>query len=157
MVKQDSVDGKQKVVFDFPTDKQDTKVVCMSVDYLGEAVANIFNSYQVYAGHEIGLVTDLVSYSDVKDIVENAMVQAGDGKVEVLEREEVKLEQGVEQKDTYMKDLGQMFGHLAHSDAVTMRRSVAKTMQLVPSARPLLEWIEQNMNNEAFQEKLGLC
>ena len=76
--------------------------------------------------------------------------------------EQRELDQGYEEedhlepKDTYMKDLGQMFGHLAHSDAVRYRKAVAKTMKLVPSARPLGEWIEQNMNNEAFREKLGL-
>ena len=147
------VEGRKKVVFDVPTDKQDTKVVCMSVDDLGEAVANIFDSYQVYAGHEIGLVTDLVSYSEVRDIVQNAMDASVDGETPLIsETDEVKREDGV----AYMKDLGQMFSHLAHSDAVKMRRTVAKTMKLVPSARPLREWIEQNMNNEDFREKLGL-
>jgi hypothetical protein len=55
-----------------------------------------------------------------------------------------------------MKDLGPMFAYMAHSDAVKMRRSVAKTMKLIPSARPLRQWVEQNVDNVAFREKLGL-
>ena len=74
----------------------------------------------------------------------------------VLETEEVTKDEWVKEKDTYMKDLGQMFAYMAHSDAVKMRRSIAKTMKLVPSARPLRQWIEQNVDNAAFREKLGL-
>jgi uncharacterized protein YbjT (DUF2867 family) len=151
------VEGKQRFEFDLPSDMNDTKVVCMSVDYLGEAVANIFDSYQVYSGHELTLVTDLVSYLDVKEIVEKVVLQTDEGGEAVaLEAEEVKLDEALKVNDTYMKDLGQMFSHLAHSDAVRMRRSVAQTMQLIPSARPLRQWIEKNMNDEAFREKLGL-
>ena len=150
-----TAEGKQNVTFDIPSPKKETKVVCMSIDEVGTAVANIFDSYQVYAGHEIGLLTDLVSYSDVKEFVEDSIMETDD-KVQVTQKEEVEGETRIEPKDTYMKDFGSMFGHLAHSDAVRMRRSVAKTMKLVPSARPLREWIEMNMNNEAFREKLGL-
>jgi hypothetical protein len=38
----------------------------MSVEDLGTAVANIFDSYQVYAGHEIGLVTYFVMITGSK-------------------------------------------------------------------------------------------
>ena len=147
-------DGKEKLVLTVPL-KNDKKVMCMSVDDLGPAVANIFDSYQVYAGHEVGLVTDFVSVSEVRDIIDDVFLKRGDSDM-VLETEEVSQEEWIAAKDTYMKDLGQMFAYLAHSDAVKMRRSVAKTMKLVPSARPLREWIEQNVENVAFREKLGL-
>ena len=147
-------DGQEKLVLTVPL-KNDKKVMCMSVDDLGPAVANIFDSYQVYAGHEVGLVTDFVSVSEVRDIIDDVFLKRGDSDM-ILETEEVSREDWVKAKDTYMKDLGQMFAYLAHSDAVKMRRSVAKTMKLVPSARPLREWIEQNVDNVAFREKLGL-
>ena len=57
---------------------------------------------------------------------------------------------------SYMKDLGQMFAHLSHTDAVKKRHSIAKTMKLVPSARPLKTWVEENKDNPSFREKLGL-
>jgi len=43
--------------------REEPKIMCMSVDELGPAVANIFESYQVYAGREIGLMTDFVTVS----------------------------------------------------------------------------------------------
>lgn len=55
-----------------------------------------------------------------------------------------------------MKDLGQMFRYMSHPDAVKQRRSVAKTLKLVPEARSLRMWVEQNKDNVAFREKLGL-
>lgn len=170
----DEATGKEKFVLTLPL-KDDTKVMCMSVDDLGPAVANIFDSYQVYAGHEIGLVTDFVTAQEVRDIIEEVFLSeesktsgAGDksssaaataatSKSEVvLEMEEIKSEEWLEAKDTYMKDLGQMFAYMSHSDAVKSRHSVAKTMKLVPSARPLRQWVEQNVDNAAFREKLGL-
>jgi NmrA-like family len=154
MIERRNVDGKEKLVLTVPI-KNDKKVMCMSIDDLGPAVANIFDSYQVYAGHEVGLVTDFVSVSDVRDIIQEVFLQDDNANV-VLETEEVSTEEWVELKDTYMKDLGQMFAYMAHSDAVKMRRSVAKTMKLVPSARPLRQWVEQNVDNAAFREKLGL-
>jgi hypothetical protein len=45
---------------------------------------------------------------------------------------------------------------MSHTDAVKKRRSIAKTMELVPSAQPLKEWIRRNKDNAEFREKLGL-
>lgn len=154
----DDTTGKERFVLTLPL-KDDTKVMCMSVDDLGPAVANIFDSYQVYAGHEIGLVTDFVTAKEVRDIIEEVFLQEENkdsAKQVVLETEEIQSEDWVQAKDTYMKDLGQMFAYMSHSDAVKMRHSVAKTMKLVPSARPLRQWVEQNVDNAAFREKLGL-
>lgn len=155
MIERRAVDnGEDKFVLTVPL-KNDKRVMCMSVDDLGPAVASIFDSYQVYAGHEVGLVTDFVSVAEVRDIIEDVFLQENNADV-VLETEEVSTEEWIKAKDTYMKDLGQMFAYMARSDAVKMRRSVAKTMQLVPSARPLRQWVEQNVDNAAFREKLGL-
>lgn len=144
----------QGIIGEIPQEKFDAKVVCMSIDDLGPAVANIFDSYQVYAGHEIGLVTDFASYADVKEMMESVSSQAESTS---LKNENDDGNGGTKRsKHSFMRDFGQMFGTLAHSDAVRMRRSVARTMQLVPSARPLREWIELNRNNAAFREKLGL-
>jgi uncharacterized protein YbjT (DUF2867 family) len=150
----DGDDGANRLVLSVPL-KNDVKVMCMSVDELGPAVANIFDSYQVYAGHEIGLVTDFVTVKEVKDIIEEVFFRGSSAEM-VIETEERTTDQWVEAKDTYMKDLGPMFAYMAHSDAVKMRRSVAKTMKLIPSARPLRQWVEQNVDNVAFREKLGL-
>lgn len=147
-------DGVEKFVMKVPL-KDDKKVMCMSVDDLGPAVANIFDSYQVYAGHEIALVTDFVSVNDVRDVIEDVFLQDDDQDI-ILETEEVSVEKWVEATDTYMKDMGQMFVYMAHTDAVKMRHSIAKTMKLVPSARPLRRWVEQNIDNAEFREKLGL-
>ncbi len=139
------------VVLNVPKEKQDTKVVCMSIDDLGVAVASIFDSYQVYSGHEIGLVTDFASANDIKVLMEQMILESSDGTTVKEEKITEKITH-----PTYMKDFGQMFGNLAHSEAVKRRRSVAKTFQLIPSARPLKEWIEMNANDESFREKLGL-
>jgi nucleoside-diphosphate-sugar epimerase len=146
--------GTDKLVMTVPL-KDDQKVMCMNIDDLGPAVANIFDSYQVYAGREVGLVTDFISVADVRNIIEDVFLQDENSNV-VLETAETSTEQWLEVKDTYMKDLGQMFVYMSHTDEVKMRRSIAKTMKLVPSARPLRQWIEQNVDNVAFREKLGI-
>jgi hypothetical protein len=145
-------DGQDKFVLTLPL-KDDTKVMCMSIDDLGPAVANVFDSYQVYAGHEIGLVTDFVSITEVKDMINEVFLQDEDTPM-MLETEDIS--NFLELKDTYMKDLGQMFAYMAHTEAVKKRHSIAKTMKLVPSARPLRQWIKANVDNVAFREKLGL-
>jgi len=150
---------KQKLVLTLPLKDNNTKVMCMSVDDLGPAVSNIFDSYQVYAGHEIGLVTDFVSVAEIRDMLMAVVTEdkAGGGTT-VIETETVTREDWIEmtKNDTYMKDLGQMFAYLSHTDAVKKRHSIARTMKLVPSARPLKMWVEQNKDNPAFREKLGL-
>ena len=149
-------DGKEKFILTLPL-KDDTKVMCMSIDDLGPAVANVFDSYQVYAGHEIGLVTDFVTIAEVKDMINEVFLPREDGNGDeamMVETEDITAT--LEPKDTYMKDLGSMFAYMAHTEAVQKRHSIAKTMKLVPSARPLRRWIEANVDNVAFREKLGL-
>ena len=141
--------GKEKVVLQIPT--KDAKFMCMSVEELGPAVANIFDSYQCFAGHEIGLVTDFCTVSQVQEILQDVF----NDQIEI-ETEQVDAKDWIEARDTYMKDLGQMFAGLSHADAVKHRHSIAKTYQLIPNARNLRQWVEQNKENPAFREKLGL-
>lgn len=115
---------------------------------------------QVYAGHEIGLVTEFVTVSEVADIITNVYSANNDGattteKLEI-QKEEVETDKWIEAQDTYMKDFGQMFAYMAHSEAVQQRRSIAQTLQLVPNAQPLKEWIKKNKDDPEFREKLGL-
>lgn len=177
---------KNKLVLTIPL-KNDQKVMCMSVEDLGPAVANIFDSYQVYAGHEVCLLTDFVSISEVRDMIEEVFLQSDNTKAIRLqtsedaflssttstsssiedERDPINTEEEnqskienkhvtIEAKDTYMKDLGQMFAYMSHTSAIKNRHSIAKTMKLVPSAKPLRLWIQQNVDNVTFREKLGL-
>lgn len=140
----------EKLVLTVPVDK-DSKVMCMSVDDLGPAVSNIFDSYQVYAGHEIGLVTDFVTVAEICDAL-NAVSGTTVETKTVTKEEWIR----VASDSAYMKDMGQIFAFLSHSDAVQKRHSIAKTLKLVPSPKPLKQWVEQNKDNPSFREKLGL-
>jgi hypothetical protein len=149
----DETTGKERVVMKVPiaSDDGNAKVMCMSVEELGPAVAKIFDSYQVYAGHEVGLCTDFLPISEVQEIIQEAF----DGQVEIT-TERVESKEWVEARDMYMKDLGQMFKSLSHVDSVKGRHSLAKTYSLVPSARNLRKWVMANSDNPGFREKLGL-
>lgn len=142
-------EGNERLVLKLPSENG-RKIMCMSVDELGTAVANIFDSYQCFAGHEIGLVTDFVTVSEVQEIFQDAF------KDHTLETETVDTKDWIEATDTYMKDLGQLFAGVSDSTAISGRHSVAKTLQLVPTARNLKRWVEQNRDNPSFREKLGL-
>lgn len=144
--------GKEKVVMQVPGGREDAKVMVMSVEELGPAVASIFDSYQVYAGHEIGLLTDFVTAHEVKNMLEDVFAE----KNLSVETESVETTEWIEARDTYMRDLGQLFAGLSHSKVVTSRHSMAKTFQLVPNIRSLRRWVEENLDNPSFREKLGL-
>lgn len=149
-IRKDEVTGKDTLVMQVPGG-HDAKIMVMSVEELGPAVANIFDSYEVYAGHEIGLVTDFVTTHEVKSVLQE--VFSGELNVET---EDVEMSDCVEARDTYMRDLGQLFSGLSHSKAVASRHSIAKTYQLVPNVRSLRRWVEHNRDNPSFREKLGL-
>eukprot|EP00980_Cylindrotheca_fusiformis_P029257 scaffold22778_cov166-Cylindrotheca_fusiformis.AAC.4 len=142
-------DGKDRLILQIPSDNG--KVMCMSLDELGPAVASIFDSYECFAGHEIGLVTDFISVSEVQDIFQDAFGEHHDVQVEAVDSKK-----WIEARSTYMKDLGQLFAGVSHSNFIANRHSIAKTFKLVPSARNLRGWVEQNKENESFREKLGL-
>jgi hypothetical protein len=143
--------GNEKLIMKLPSGKGDTKVMVMSVEELGPAVANIFDSYECFAGHEIGLVTDFVTAHEVKGMLQEVFSENL-----TVETESVDTANWVEARDTYMRDLGQLFAGLSRSNAVTSRHSMAKTFQLVPNVRSLRRWVEQNRDNPTFREKLGL-
>lgn len=147
-VRKDS-EGNEKLVLKLPS-SNGQKIMCMSVEELGTAVANIFDSYQCFAGHEIGLVTDFVTVSEVQEIFQDVFSE------HTVEAETLDTKDWVEATDTYMKDLGQLFAGASDSKAIMGRHSMAKTLQLVPTARNLKRWVEQNRDNPAFREKLGL-
>ena len=71
-----------------------------------------------------------------------------------LEKKEVTVDAWVEKKGTTAKDLGQLFSYYSKTDAVKKRRSIAQTLELVPDAKPLKEWIESNRNNASFPSDL---
>lgn len=216
MIERDPMDSK-KLILTIPL-KNDQKVMCMSVDDLGPAVANIFDSYQVYAGHEVGLVTDFVTVSEIRDMIEEVFLDGDNGiSQQMMKTSEemmntqsdtstnrkqvheltpsssissfidgnISINDGnnnnvvltplpphhssshstssnslscpsFEMKQSYMKDLGQMFVYMSHTNEVQNRHSIAKTMKLTPSAKPLKQWIQHNVDKVEFREKLGL-
>ena len=155
--------GENELVMHLPKPKEgeeEPQVMCMSIDDLGPAVANIFDSYQVFAGHEIGLVSDFVTISEVAETITEVFFEQtdADGNVKKgkLEKKDVTVDAWIEKKDTIAKDLGQLFSYYSQTDAVRKRRSVARTLDLVPDAKPLQQWIESNKHNSSFRQRLGL-
>ena len=140
--------------------EDEPQVMCMTIDDLGPAVANIFDSYQVFAGREIGLVTDFVTISEVATTITEVFFEETDADGTVrkgkLEKKDVTVDAWVEKKETTAKDLGQMFSYYSNTDAVKQRRSIAQTLELIPDAQPLKQWIESNRNNASFRQRLGL-
>jgi hypothetical protein len=143
----------------------DQKVAVFCLEELGPAVANIFDSYECYSGHEIGLVSDFVTVSEVKALLEDVFTDTTidiDIKREEKEKggvtvpKEPQSPRSITPKGTYAKDLGQLFASLGHTEAVRSRHSIAKTFKLVPNAKNLRRWVEQNKDNPDFREKLGL-
>ena len=150
--------GEEQLVMSVPD--QELKLMTMSVEELGPAVANIFDSYQVFSGREIGLVTDYVTISEAVEVIVETMYReedsAGNITTRKVKKKETKVEKWIENRGTVTKDLGQMFSYYARSDAVKKRRSVAETLQLLPDARPMRQWLEDNKNNASLREKLGI-
>ena len=146
----DDMDGNgQPVVTTIPTVNTPP---FMSIDELGSAVANIFDSYQCFAGHEIGLVTDFVTVSEIIEIHPNDVSTEIDGK----EAEHLETKDWLEASDTYMQDLGQLFAGASDSQAITGRHSIAATLKLGPTASSLNRWVAENRDNPSFLETLGL-
>lgn len=100
-------------------------------------------------------MTDFVTVQEVADILSEVMHE-DETSADRMEQEHVEVKEWIEARDSYMKDMGQIFRYMAHTEAVQKRRSIAKTMKLVPTARPLRKWVEQNKDNPEFREKLGL-
>eukprot|EP00804_Cyclotella_cryptica_P006737 CCRYP_015702-RA/>CCRYP_015702-RA protein AED:0.02 eAED:0.02 QI:194/1/1/1/1/1/2/358/821 len=154
------------------SDEDGEKVVCMSVDELGPAVANIMDSYEVFAGHEIALMTDVLSLREASGIIKEVFFMTKSATVTVLgsslepcvtvndtstwtatTEEEPNMEYKL---DTFAKDLGSMFRFMNKSEAVKRRQAVARTMELVPDIRTFRQWLEDNRDNVEFREMLGI-
>lgn len=146
------------------SDKEGERVICMSVDVLGQAVANIFDSYEVFAGHEIALMTDILSLREASGIINEvffgrkyATVTANEPSVTVIDSSSWAMQEEPEYKlDTYAKDLGSMFRFMNKSEAVKRRKAVAKTLELVPDVGTFRQWLEDNRDNAEFREMLGI-
>ncbi|CAJ1966616.1 unnamed protein product [Cylindrotheca closterium] len=119
---------------------------CISVNELGPAVADIFDSFEVFSGHELALLTNFVTVEQAEEV--NGAI---DSKAEFS-----KGKTRVEADHTYMKDLGQLFSKMSHSTMIAGRHETAKTLNLIPNAQNLKGWVEHNSENVAFREKLGI-
>lgn len=139
---------------------QTLKLMIMSVEELGPAVANIFDSYQMYAGHELGLVTDYVTISEAVETIKETVYKEtdveGNTTTRKVRRKIVQMEQWIEKRETITKDLGQLFKYYSKSDAVQKRKSIAETLRLLPDARPLRQWLEDNKNDATFRQNMGI-
>ncbi len=76
--------------------------------------------------------------------------RAGNVVLRKVNKKETKVEKWIENCGTATKDLGQMFSYYAHTAAVKKQRSVAETLQLLPDARPMRQWLEDNKNNQSM-------
>ena len=134
------------------------RVVCMSVESLGPAVANIFDSYEVYSGHEIRLVTDILSIGEATEIVQQVFFASQSHKHSSIDTdtEESSVSSTDYGLDIVAQDLGQIFRFYSRLDWVKQCDSIAKTMELVPDAKPFKRWLEENRDNVEFREMLGL-
>lgn len=148
------------------------RVVCMSVEELGGAVANIMDSYEVYAGHEIALCSDVLSLKEAPGVIKEVFSETKSATVAVLSGNlepivtvietsswtSTQDDSEVEYKrlDTFAKDLGSMFSYMNRSGAVKRREKIAKTMELVPDDRAFCKWLEDNRDNVDFRAMLGI-
>lgn len=118
---------------------------CISVNELGPAVATIFDSFEVFSGHELALLTNFVAVEQAEAVNEETKTTRSTGG-----------KKRVEAKHTYMKDLGQLFSKVSHSNIIAGRHETAKTLNLIPNAQSLQGWVDDNRENVAFREKLGM-
>jgi len=154
----DSSTGEERRMFSLPQGEESTRISCLNGEDLGAAVVRIFQSYELYAGHEIALISDIISINEAQEIIEEIFFTENDeskGEGGKLERKVMVKDDWIKSK-SHVKDLGQIFQYLSKSDVVKHRRALAKTMELIPDARPLKRWLEQNRENVAFRSMLGL-
>ena len=113
--------------------------------------------HEVFAGHEIGLVTDILSLEEATEIVEKVFFETSTADDVMQDACSETSESSAKFRlDIVAKDLGQMFRCYSKTDAVKQRDSIAKTLELVPDARPFKTWLEENRDNVEFREMLGL-
>ena len=140
------------------------KMLCMSIDELGPAVADIMDSYEMYAGHLVALLTDEISSKRVLDISKEASVEMetaivlDESSYQNTATDTLHKEPDDECwcVDTYVKDLGSMFSYVNRSQAVKHRESIAKTLQLIPNIPAFQQWLQYNKDNVEFRAMLGI-
>jgi len=151
----DSNTGEARHIFSLPQGEESTRISCLNGEDLGGAVVRIFQSYELYAGHEIALISDTISINEAQEIIEQIFFTDDKGAGEKLERKMIVKDDWIKSK-SHCKDLGRIFDYVSKSDIVKKRRALAKTMELIPDSRPLKRWLEQNRENVAFRSILGL-
>eukprot|EP00814_Leptocylindrus_danicus_P009711 CAMPEP_0116011846 /NCGR_PEP_ID=MMETSP0321-20121206/4795_1 /TAXON_ID=163516 /ORGANISM="Leptocylindrus danicus var. danicus, Strain B650" /LENGTH=766 /DNA_ID=CAMNT_0003481125 /DNA_START=108 /DNA_END=2408 /DNA_ORIENTATION=+ len=149
----------------FAPEKEESLLACMSVQDLGRAVARIFDFYEEYAGHEIGLATDFITIREVAQVVREIFFESRiDNKDDtsandtnrIVQIQHVHDQMQVEGTGNRIIDLGAIFGFCSQSDAVRKRHSIAKVLNLCPEPTTFKMWMNENKYNPAFREKLGL-
>jgi len=153
----DSTTGEKRRIFSVPEGEESTRISCLNGQDLGAAIVRIFQSYELYAGHEIALISDIISVNEAQDIIEQVFFTDNESKCEAdkLDRITIVKDDWLKSR-SHVKDLGRIFQFVSKSDVVKHRRALAKTMELVPDVRPLRRWLEQNRDNVAFRSILGL-
>jgi hypothetical protein len=153
----DSNTGEENRFFSVPEGDESTRISCLNGQDLGAAVVRIFQSYELYAGHEIALISDIISVTEAQEIIEQVFFTEEESKGQggKLDRVTMVKDDWLKSK-SHVKDLGRIFQFVSKSDVVKHRRALAKTMELVPDARPLKRWLEQNRENVQFRSMLGL-
>ena len=168
-----SEDDTADTDYNMSNDKSESKFVCMSVDDLGSAVANIFDSYEVFAGHEIALMADVLSLKEAFGMIKEvcletnaAAVKMSDGalgpkKTVAIHTPSWTQTEGDPNEECkclsiFAKDLGSMFSFMNKSQVVKRRHNAAKTMELVPDVRAFHEWVRDNRENVQFRAMLGI-
>lgn len=140
------------------------KMLCMSIDELGPAVADIMDSYEMYAGHLVALLTDEISSKRVLDIAKEASVEMETAIVLDESSNQNTATDTLHKEpddecwcvDTYVKDLGNTFSYVNRSQAVKHRESIAKTLQLIPNIPAFQQWLQYNKDNVEFRAMLGI-
>ena len=148
----------------FVPEKEESLLACMSLHDLGRAVARIFDFYEEYAGHEIGLATDFITIREVAQVVrevffdtrvDNGNITSNKAK-QIAHLQHVHEQMQVEGSGNRTIDLGAIFGFCSQSDAVQKRHCIAKVLDLCPEPTTFKMWMNENKYNPAFREKLGL-
>ena len=143
--------------YHFVPEKEESFLACLSVKDLGNAVANIFSSYEEFSGHEIGLATDFLTIREIAQVIQDTYSDTLSSLPEAQRVAKVaEIQEKYRTKGTRVVDLGSIFAYFSQSEAVKERHSIAKVLQLCPDPTPFKEWMQKNKDNPAFREKLGL-
>ena len=141
----------------FVPEKDESFLACLSMKDLGNAVANIFMSYEEYSGHELGLATDFLTIKEIAQVIQETFADTISSLPEsqrVTKIEEIKDK--YRSIGTSVVDLGSMFAFFSQSEAVKKRHNIAKVLHLCPEPTPFKDWMIKNKYNPDIREKLGM-